>query len=132
MARTYYSERLHAFDWPRIVADATAAIDELIAAGSSAEEITHGMATAAWEDGGIASMVYLGRGYRDAPSGSFYAPWSAVPDTMRDADERWWDAFNRAAARYGLGLSAGEGDPTDTYAVLYRDASPDSGTDGAS
>lgn len=130
MAATYYAQLLAAYRW----ADIRQAIDNAVAVvrdwfeendGNLASSPTDGwdisykgiLANASYDEGEeeIVASVYLGRGYRDSPSGSFYAPWSAVPDSVRDRDARWWEAFERAAARHGLYLVSGEGDPTDTY-----------------
>lgn len=128
MARTYYAERLAAFDWAGIRA-ACDAVATILRDDPTTDEADGGVAgrygripahaDRADDDGTIRACVYLGRGYHDCPSGSFYAPWSAVPDRVRERDAAWWEAFERAARRYGLDLDAGEGDPTDTYAVLY-------------
>ena len=130
MAATYYSQLLAMYAWREI----REAIDNVVAivrdwyeesGGDLASSPTDGwdvrhkgvMANASYDEGEgeIVASVYLGRGYRDSPSGSFYAPWSAVPESVRDKDARWWEAFERAAARHGLYLVSGEGDPTDTY-----------------
>jgi hypothetical protein len=122
MARTYYAQHLASYDWARIAADCDGAIADLVA-NPGREDAEHGLASADRpEDGIVRASVYLGRTYRDAPSGSFYAPWSAVPDSVRDADSRWYDALERAARKFGLSIESGEGDPTDTYATRWADA----------
>lgn len=128
MAATYYAQLLRAYRWDIIVAALDEAIrrlrltyeeDPALIPTDGVDASVDGVTANAYldpDDGDILAQVYLGRTYRDSPSGSFYAPWSAVPDSVRDRDARWYDAFERVANKHGLGITVGEGDPTDTYA----------------
>lgn len=125
MARTYYAERLRAYDWARIARDMDEAA-RLFRENDPMGGLTlFGLAAADLDPNSDAIRVsaYLGRGYQDSPSQSFYAPWSPVPDRIRERDAAFWDAFERAAQRHGMSLESGDGDPTDTYAMRYYDRS---------
>jgi len=136
MAATFYAQRLAAYRWQDI-ADAIANVIAIVRewyeeeGGNLASSPTDGwevkhkgiLASASYDEGenAIVASVYLGQTFRDSPSGSFYAPWSAVPVALYEKDLSWSLAFERAASKYGLSLVSGEGDPTDTYAMVYAD-----------
>lgn len=126
MAQTYYSQHLRGWDWRGMRRAMESAI-ELWRAGQRspeglAEAEVDGWLAFAWEeDDQLIAQVYLGRVYLDSPSRSYYAPWSPIPERLRDADERWWDALYRAAEKHGLVITSGDGDPTDTYAQLITE-----------
>jgi hypothetical protein len=130
MAATYYAQLLRAYQWERIAADCREAIAALRGSDNprAAVPVERGLAAACiaenWQGAPVTyyAAVYLGRTYQDSPSGRFYAPWSTVPDSVRDQDARWYEALERAAEKHGLSIESGEGDPTDTYATLYEDA----------
>lgn len=128
MAATYYSQILHAYNWAWMAETIDLAIEsarsKLVADPASSPtdgfDYNHNgmLANATYDESeqDITASVYLGRTYRDSPSGSFYAPWSAVPDRIREKDAYWYEAFEKVAAKHGLYIMSGEGDPTDTYA----------------
>ena len=122
MAATYYAQHLRNWRWDVITASCERALAELRADPAKQEAEAGGGYADRPEPGVIRAAVYLGRTYRDSPSGSFYAPWAAVPDSVRDADSRWYDALDRAAQKHGLSIEPGEGDPTDTYAMRWEAA----------
>lgn len=134
MAATYYAQHLASFRWADMVRAVDGAFtaareyinehntlptDGLTHIGTPYPNIIVNVAEDDESDDLMAS-IYLGRMYRDSPSGSFYAPWTPMPADLRDKDARWWEALEKAAQRHGFALISGEGDPTDTYVYAYR------------
>ena len=135
MAATFYSQILHGWDWEGIARDCKAAIagwrekagnlndpqtplDEI--------EVDDGFASAALDPMAFPSRVIkscglIGTWTNMAPSGRFYAPWSAVESNVRERDAAYAEALEKAANKFGLSIENGEGDPLDTFACMYED-----------
>lgn len=78
-----------------------------------------------WEDDDGWSQsrrIYLGTVFAIMPSGKYYMPWTTNQtdeDVEKDAD--FIEALEEEAAKHGLGVEHGEGDPCDMFLVEYRD-----------
>lgn len=106
MAQTFYSQILHDWNWDAVK-----------------EEAENNPSESMWDKGEYFGYCYLGSVFCIMPSGKYYTPFACSNVTEREAerDERYMEALEKVANKYGGWIESGEGDPCDLFFVCHVD-----------
>lgn len=107
MAQTFYSQILHTWNWDAVREEAENNPQE--------DSPCH--------DFDLLGYCYLGSVFSVMPSGKYYTAWACSNATEREAerDERYMEALEKVARKYGGWIEPGEGDPCDLFFVCHVD-----------